>query len=86
MGMWGCGGESRDLPEQHASAVSFPILSEADYAPHSVPTHLGRTHKPYAGGCVCVISSLFQSCSHRSRDVINSTRLLTVLPGLNYKS
>lgn len=24
-------GESGDLPEQHVSAVSFPILTEADY-------------------------------------------------------
>lgn len=85
MGMWGCGGESRDLPEQHASAISFPILIETDYAPHSVPTHLGRTHKPYAGGCVCDVVP-FKSYSHCSRDVINSTRLLTVLPGINYKS
>lgn len=45
--MWGCGEESGDLPEQHASAVSFPILTEADYALlPALLTHLGHVHKP----------------------------------------
>lgn len=34
MGMWGDAEKRAEiLPEQHASAVSFPILTEADYAP-----------------------------------------------------
>lgn len=45
--------ESRDLPEQHASAVSFPILTEADYALLPALTHLGQIHKPLlVDGCV----------------------------------
>lgn len=55
--MWGCRDESRDLPEQHASAVSFPILTEADYTLLSALTHLGRIHKPPPVD-VCVMLSL----------------------------
>lgn len=57
MGMWGCREESGDLPEQHASDVSFPILTEADYAVLSALTHLGRMHKPPLVD-VCVMSFL----------------------------
>lgn len=55
----GCREKSRDLQEQHASAASFQILTEADYTPHSALTYLGQIHKPRrADMCVCVISSL----------------------------
>lgn len=35
-----------DLPDQRASAASFPILTEADYSPQPALTHLGQIHKP----------------------------------------
>lgn len=53
---WGCREKSRDLQEQHASAASFQILTEADYTPHSALTYLGQIHKPRrADMCVCNI-------------------------------
>ena len=57
VGIIGCRVESRDLSEKRASAVLFPILTEADYALLSVLTHLGWIHKPLLVD-VCVISSL----------------------------
>lgn len=53
---WGCREKSRDLQEQRASAASFQILTEADYAPHSALTYLGQIHKPRrVDMCVCNI-------------------------------
>lgn len=74
------------MPEQHVSAVSFPILTEADYAVFSALTHLGRRARKLSdGGClrVGVVSSQNKKkiCSDRNRDVINSMRLLTSLAG-----